>query len=42
MWYDIDSFVQDFELQPHEMVMIQDRIKFPEKPKNKYGRKIDI
>ena len=42
MWYDMDSFVQDFELQPHEMVMIQDRIKFPEKPKNKYGRKIDI
>ena len=42
MWYDIDSFVQDFELQPHEMVLIQDRIKFPDKPKSKYGRKIDV
>ena len=42
MWYDIDTFVQDFGLQPHEMVMIQDRLKFPDKPKNKYGRKIDI
>ena len=42
MWYDIDSFVQDFELQPHEMVLIQDRIKFPDKPKSRYGRKIDI
>ena len=42
MWYDIDTFVQDFGLQPHEMLMIQDRIKFPNKPKNKYGRKLDI
>ena len=42
MWYDIDSFVQDFELQPHEMVLIQDRIKFPDKPKSRYGRKIDV
>ena len=42
MWYDLDTLVKDFELQPHEMLMIQDRIKFPNKPKNKYGRKLDI
>ena len=42
MWYDIDSFVKDFDLQPHEMIMVQSRIKFPERPKNKYGRRIDI
>ena len=42
MWYDIDTFVQDFGLQPHEMIMIQDKIKFPDKPKNRYGRKLDI
>ena len=38
----MDLMIQDFELQPHEMLMIQDRIKFPNKPKNKYGRKLDI
>ena len=42
MWYDLETFVQDFGLQPHEMIMIQDRIKFPDKPKNRYGRKLDI
>ena len=43
MWYDIDSFVQDFNLQPHEMVLIQDRLIFPPKPNIKIGkRKIDI
>ena len=43
MWYDIDSFVQDFNLQPHEMVLIQDRLVFPPKPNIKIGkRKIDI
>ena len=41
LWYDIDSFVMDFELQPHEMVLIQDRLIFPPKAKNKSGRKID-
>ena len=39
MWYDIDSFVTDFNIQPHEMVMIQ----VPPKPKVKMGkRKLDI
>ena len=42
MWYDIDSLAQDFELQPHEIIMIQDRLKFPIRPKIKHGRKIDI
>ncbi len=43
MWYDLDSFVTDFNIQPHEMVMIQDRLIFPPKPKVKMGkRKLDI
>ncbi len=42
MWYDIDSFAQDFELQPHEIIMLQDRLNFPIKPNVKLGRKIDI
>ena len=43
MWYDIDSFVQEFELQPHEMVLIQDRLVFPPKPRAKTGnRKVDL
>ena len=42
MWYDIDSFVQYFNLQPHEMIQIMNVIVFPPKPKAKYGRKIDI
>ena len=43
MWYDIDSFVQDFDLQPHEMVLIQDRLVFPPKPRAKTGnRKVDL
>lgn len=42
MWYDIDTFVFEFNIQPHEMLLIQDRIQFPPKPKVKSGRKIDI
>jgi hypothetical protein len=42
IWYDIDSFVQYFSLQPHEMVEIIDIIVFPPKPSNKSGRRIDI
>ena len=43
MWYDIDSFVSEFEIQPHHMIMIQDRIIFPPKPQSKLGnRRIDI
>ena len=40
-YYDIDSFVEAFGLQPHQMIEIQDKIIFPHKPKNKMGRKID-
>ena len=43
MWYDLDSFVKEFEIQPHEMIMIQNRLKFPPKPRIKSGkRKLDI
>lgn len=43
MWYDIDSFAQEFNIQPHEIIMIQNRLKFPLKPKTKLGkRKLDI
>ncbi len=40
-YYDIESFVAEFELMPHQMIEIQDRLIFPSKPKNKIGRKID-
>lgn len=42
IWYDIDSFVRRFSIQPHEMVEIMDIIVFPPKPSNKSGRRIDI
>ena len=43
MWYNIDSFVQAFNLQPHEMILIMDKIKFPTKQNTKASyRKIDI
>lgn len=41
-WYDLDSFAKYFNLQPHEQVMIEERIVFPLKPQVKKGRKIDI
>jgi len=41
LWYDIDTFAQDFDLQPHEIILAQDRIVFPPKPKVQSGRKID-
>ena len=40
-YYDIETFAIDLELQPHEMIEIQDKIIFPQKPKNKLGRKVD-
>ena len=43
MWYDLDSFILSFNIQPHEMIAIQDRIVFPPKPTAKIGRrKLDI
>jgi hypothetical protein len=42
IYYDIDTFVSDFGLQPHQMIEVQDRLIFPPKPKNKMGRRIEI
>lgn len=41
-WYDIESFANHFNLQPHEMVMLEDRLIFPLKPQVKKGRHVDI
>lgn len=41
MYYEIESFVADYGLQPHQMINICDMLIFPPKPKNKMGRKID-
>lgn len=41
-WYDIESFANHFNLQPHEMVMLEDRLIFPLKPQVKKGRPVDI
>ena len=40
-YYDLDSFVSDYNLQPHEMIQAEERLIFPPRPKNKQGRKID-
>lgn len=42
MWYNIESFANYFNLQPHEMALIESRIIFPLKPKAKIGRIIDF
>ena len=41
LYYDIDSFAQDYQIQPHILFEIQDKLIFPQKQKNKLGRKID-
>ena len=41
-WYDIESFAKYFNLQPHEQVLISDRLIFPLKPHIKQGRTIDM
>ena len=41
VYYDLETFAEDFGLQPHQMIAVQDRIIFPPKPINKIGRKID-
>ena len=41
LYYDIDSFAQDYQIQPHIILELQDKIIFPQKPKNKLGRKVD-
>lgn len=41
IYYDLDTFVSDYGLMPHQMIDEQDRLVFPNKPSNKIGRKID-
>ena len=41
-WYDLESFANHFNLQPHEIVMLEDRLIFPLKPQVKKGRPVDI
>ena len=41
MYYEIDTFVKEYKLQPHQRILIQDRLIFPAKPSNKLGRRID-
>ena len=41
-WYDIESFAKYFNLEPHEQILISDRLIFPLKPHIKQGRAIDI
>jgi len=40
-WYDIESFAKHFNLQPHEQMLLSDRLIFPLKPHVKKGRAID-
>lgn len=42
LYYDIETLTQDFNLQPHEIVQIQDKLIFPLKPQAKKGRAIDF
>lgn len=42
MWYNMESFADYFDLQPHERVLIADRLLFPLKPNSKVGRKVDF
>ena len=41
VWHDIDSFAEDFKLQPHELIDIQDKLVFPAKKRNRTIRKIE-
>ncbi len=41
-WYDIESFAKHFNLQPHEQILLADRLIFPLKPHIKQGRMIDL
>lgn len=42
VYYDIETFANDFNLQPHERLMIQERLIFPRKAVPKSGRMIDF
>ncbi len=41
-YYDLETFAMDFELQPHQMIMLEDKLIFSQKPANKIGRKVDF
>ena len=41
-WYDIESFAKHFNLQPHEQILLADRLIFPLKPHIKQGRTVDL
>ncbi len=40
-WYDLDSFAKYFDLQPHERVLLEDKLIFPKKPLIKKGRTLE-
>lgn len=42
IYYDIDTLATDLNLQPHELLELQDKLIFPAKPKSKLGRRIEI
>lgn len=41
-YYDLNTFAIDYELQPHQMIMLEDKLIFSQKPVNKIGRKVDF
>lgn len=41
-WFDMETFAHDLNLQPHEVVLIEDRLIFPLKPSSKVGRIVDF
>ena len=41
-WYDLYSFCEYFEFQPHEMIELEGKLIFPLKEKTRSGRRIDI
>lgn len=41
-YYVLETFAMDYELQPHQMIMLEDKIIFSQKPNSKWGRKVDF
>lgn len=42
MWYGYEEFAQVFSFQPHQYPDIEEKIAFPLKKGNKYGRRLDV
>lgn len=42
MWYEYQKFAQQFEIMPHLWADVEEKIEFPLKQANKYGRRLDI